>query len=550
MPSGELGFDKPYAIMKRLCSLNSALALSLLTILAVTGCKKEEAPPAATQKPGAMAPASAERTSFAQVTSQLDPGGSLYLYLSTEQWLAGVSGKVGAWRGVLGAIPDLKTEDRDNLNKAFNVVTNLIQKSGIEDVSGFGMSAIARETNFYHTKIVLHHYPGKGSGFLWNMFGQKPHALDGLNLLPATTAMATFSDLDAPMLWSVIQKQVAESGIPQAEEMLNKLPDSFEAATGLKWDKVVASLGGEFGFVVTLDDAKMISIPLPTDNGPLEIPEPGMMIVAKVKDEIIFNRIDEALTQNGGQQIIKTDKPGLKMRAWPLALPLPIQLRPSLALADGYLFIATSDALINEALAVKAGQHPGLKSTQEFLRLSKDVPAQGNSFSFVSQRFGHAVMKVQQQALQMTASAQGSQTAWLQSFLGSTKPALSYAVAANTDEGWLTVMNGNQHPAKLLAVSAVVPIGMISAIAIPNFVKARGTAQKNACISNLRQIDGAKAQWALENKKTDTDTPTRADLNPYLAKKQFPTCPAGGAYTINPMSKSPECSHEGHTLSD
>ena len=536
--------------MKRLYSLSSALALSLLTLLAVTGCKKEEAPPPTPQKPAGTAPASAERTSFTQVTSQLDPGGNLYVYLSTEQWLAGVSGKVGAWRGLLGAIPDLASDDRDNLNKAFDIVTNLIQKSGIEDVSGFGMSAIARETNFYHSKIILHHYPGKGSGFLWTMFGQKAHALDGLSLLPATTALATFSDLDAPMLWSVIQKQVAESGFPQAEEMLNKLPDSFEAATGLKWDKVIASLGGEFGFVVTLDDAKMINIPLPGESGPLEIPEPALLLVAKVKDDIIFNRIAEGLQQNGGEQIVKTDKPGLKMRTWPLALPLPIQLRPSVAVADGYLFIATTDALIQEVLAVKAGQHPGLKSTQEFLRLSKDVPAQGNSFSFVSQRFGQTVMKVQQQALQMTAWAAGSQTAWLQSFFGSTKPAVSYAVAANTDEGWLTVMNGNQHPAKLLAVSAVVPIGMISAIAIPNFVKARGTAQKNACISNLRQIDAAKQQWALENKKAENDTPTRADLKPYLAKKQFPVCPAGGAYTINPASKQPECSHEGHSLSE
>ena len=41
----------------------------------------------------------------------------------------------------------------------------------------------------------------------------------------------------------------------------------------------------------------------------------------------------------------------------------------------------------------------------------------------------------------------------IQSLLGSGKPAVSYAVAANTDEGWLAVANGNQHPAKLLAVS-------------------------------------------------------------------------------------------------
>jgi len=99
-----------------------------------------------------------------------------------------------------------------------------------------------------------------------------------------------------------------------------------------------------------------------------------------------------------------------------------------------------------------------------------------------------------------------------------------------------------------LSIALIPIIGMMAAIAIPNFVKARQTAQQNACINNLRQIDAAKKQWALENKKTDTDTPTREDLTPLLSNKQFPVCPAGGNYTINPVSQRPECSHEGHSL--
>jgi hypothetical protein len=54
----------------------------------------------------------------------------------------------------------------------------------------------------------------------------------------------------------------------------------------------------------------------------------------------------------------------------------------------------------------------------------------------------------------------------------------------------------------------------------------------------------------LDNKKTDADTPTPEDLKPYLNKKQFPVCPAGGTYSINPVSSRPECSHAGHRLSD
>jgi len=121
-------------------------------------------------------------------------------------------------------------------------------------------------------------------------------------------------------------------------------------------------------------------------------------------------------------------------------------------------------------------------------------------------------------------------------------------VAANTDEGWLAVANGNQHPAKLLAVSAVVPLGILSAIAIPNFVKARSTAQMNACINNLRQIDGAKMQWGLDKRKQDTDTPTAQDLAPYL-KVQL-VCPAGGVYTFRSVGEKPTCSIPTHQLPD
>jgi competence protein ComGC len=132
--------------------------------------------------------------------------------------------------------------------------------------------------------------------------------------------------------------------------------------------------------------------------------------------------------------------------------------------------------------------------------------------------------------------------------LSSGEAGYAYSAAANTEEGWLTVVNGNQHPAKWLLVSAAVPAGMLSAIAIPNFVKARGSAQKNGCISNLRQIDSAKQEWALEKKKTDTDTPSKTDLLPYLKSGKFLVCPEGGEYTINPVSMLPRCSISGHTL--
>jgi prepilin-type N-terminal cleavage/methylation domain-containing protein len=94
----------------------------------------------------------------------------------------------------------------------------------------------------------------------------------------------------------------------------------------------------------------------------------------------------------------------------------------------------------------------------------------------------------------------------------------------------------------------VAIIGLLAAIAIPNFVKARGTAQTNACINNLRQIDGAKEQWALENKKSAGSAVDTSGVSAYIKGQTTPICPAGGTYSYNVVDTSPACSIPGHTL--
>jgi prepilin-type N-terminal cleavage/methylation domain-containing protein len=99
----------------------------------------------------------------------------------------------------------------------------------------------------------------------------------------------------------------------------------------------------------------------------------------------------------------------------------------------------------------------------------------------------------------------------------------------------------------------VAIIGLLAAIAIPNFIKARATSQQNACINNLRQIDAAIQQWALENNQgagVTVPTPTTT-LAVYLgrgAAGQWPTCPSGGTYTVTDDSSKPTCSTPLHVL--
>ena len=95
----------------------------------------------------------------------------------------------------------------------------------------------------------------------------------------------------------------------------------------------------------------------------------------------------------------------------------------------------------------------------------------------------------------------------------------------------------------------VAIIGLLAAIAIPNFIKARQSSQKNACINNLRQIEGAKATWAVENKKTGSDVPGDGDLfGGTLYIREKPGCPANGTYTLNAVDTKAVCSVADHTL--
>jgi len=103
----------------------------------------------------------------------------------------------------------------------------------------------------------------------------------------------------------------------------------------------------------------------------------------------------------------------------------------------------------------------------------------------------------------------------------------------------------------------VAIIGLLAAIAIPNFIKARETARKNTCINNLRLIDGAIQQWALENGKNSTDRVSAimsTSLTQYLGRggtgkinggSSVPgsvNCPSTGTYSGTSVNAKPTCS--------
>jgi hypothetical protein len=452
-------------------SILVTLPLAVLALLC--GCHKQEEKPGVSPAAGpTTAIVSAEKTSFDQVTAKLDKGGNFYLYLSTEQALSGLSAKMTGVSNFIGSLPGVPGEKRHTISKVFDFANACLKDSGIEQISGVGMSSIAREPGFYYGKLIVHHYPGQNAGAIWSMFGKAPHPLQELDLLPETTVFATFSDLDVPLVWNGIQKHLEQLDIPAVTGSLQQWPGQFRKMTGLDFDKVLASLGGNYGIIFTLDEQKKISLPLP--GAAMEISSPGLAIVAKVNSDVIFNRVDELCKSN--PLVVRVDNPDLKMRTMTIPLPLPLDLRPSIARSGDYLLLASSDTLVQEILAVKAGKQKGFKSTAEFARLSQGIPEEGNNFSLVANQFMKSLMQLQQQALTNKGTMTAAQIESLQHAFQSGTNYGNYSVGANGSEGWVGCANGSQS-----IQSAILPlaagVGVAAGIAIPALIKAHHAAE-------------------------------------------------------------------------
>ncbi len=86
----------------------------------------------------------------------------------------------------------------------------------------------------------------------------------------------------------------------------------------------------------------------------------------------------------------------------------------------------------------------------------------------------------------------------------------------------------------------VLIIGILLAVAIPNFVKARNSSRGKSCVANLRQIDSAKEQYMMDNRTTTAPSAMTNLVPDYI--KSTPACPSGGTYTLGNATTAPSCS--------
>jgi|GEM_PF-4648223 len=128
----------------------------------------------------------------------------------------------------------------------------------------------------------------------------------------------------------------------------------------------------------------------------------------------------------------------------------------------------------------------------------------------------------------------------------------SYSLrVATSDASGLKPASADPDPFGLVQADEAERAANAQATVAADTADADDPAARNACINNLRLIDAAKQQWALEKGASPTNVPTWDDIRPYMRPSgdgSDPACPAGGSYTIGSVSNAPTCSIPGHVL--
>jgi len=390
-------------------------------------------------RPSGSSKAAGGKTSFDRVAARLDQGGDLFFFYSLERLVPFVDEVVRTLKEVVPGTARQK-EPMDQALKIFGQI-------GLGEIAAVGASSVPVDKDLFRTRMVVHHLPGKGQGLIWTLAGGENRDLDLLRRLPAAAALAGMFDLQAGKILDWLDAALPKD--PSGKPVLSQGLAEAEAK-GVPLKKMIASLEGPLGYVLTLNPEKKISFP--AGDQPVEFPEPELALAVSVKDSTLFDFLKGMIP---GAAF--SEKDGLR-RLQITAPPAPISLTPTI-LAKGSLVVAASTSALAETL-VEGKSASRLAETEAFRRLSRGLPLRGTGFYYLGPGLMRTAMEVLGRAAPPAKGASAPDIAALiRRFLPADLELL--AVAQNGPEGFVGLMN-HSVPLEKLILLQIVP-----ALAVP-----------------------------------------------------------------------------------
>ncbi|MCP3965443.1 MAG: hypothetical protein GY750_06635 [Lentisphaerae bacterium] len=422
-----------------------------------------------------------EQTSFHAVTSQLDAGGTLYFYISSKSFIQAMENHYELLKKLISQDLQLAPAERQNAFQILKFVRNICHNSGLGVVDGAGVSAIKISKDLYRTRMYIHRKTSDGDGIIWSLMGMKSEKLELLKSIPADTVYCDGLVFKPYLFWKWLKDQNVDAKSVVVAGRLRKI-DEFFKVRQVDLDRFLQCFEGHFGFVITADFKKRMTLPLLAGG---DVQQLDFALYMKVKDHYAFRAMSRLIPQFA----VKAKNEGVISLGLPPLLP---HLKPVVVQRDNYLFIATNEYTVDKIVNTMKGKNPRLVDKEDYKSLLKSMPEDGNGFEFFSRRFITIFGDIFRRAL--THRMAGNLIGDLEKSFS-----LDYlAIWQVTDHGILMTMNTNMDPAALLIFKTMImPAGFNIGMLLPTLLKEHDRRRSIQQVSNLRETGMALKMYAM-----------------------------------------------------
>ncbi len=457
----------------------------------------------------------ARETSYGTVAKYLNPGGTFYLYLSTDEWAVKLDRLAGALEGMV--MPSLKGTRADAARAGFEILHRFIMECGLAELEGIGLSSVPIAGNLHHNRIIMQRTADDAGGIYWEMFGGENTEFALLDRAPANTALAFRMICRVKPLWNWVTTAVRESGsAPLIAGFERFLQQSH--ARGIPIDDWINSLGYRIALVITVDPETRIPLPPRPNQERIELPGIAIALLLEVRDDTLFEFVEAKLGAKPGLQRI--DTASLRARVIPAPLPPPVQ--PTIARFDDYFVLSSSLELVRTLAQGKGG----LRETQAFQKLAANLPKTGTGFSYVGPAFGQTIAEIMQTVTMAPKRGPAAMAGAMQKLFAGMTSQTACGVSLATPDGLLTLSNTNfDYGQTLVAQATVFPLAVGAGMLLPALQQASANARRTMDMSNLKQIGVALHTFAAEHDGNFPDDLGALMENNYVTAGKVFICP-------------------------
>jgi hypothetical protein len=454
---------------------------------------------------------------FYATTQYLDQGGDVFVFLRTEQILDKLPPFIEELSKLLqDAAANDPQGDPAQVAQWTKVVADAMDRTGIPHLRGFGLSVAQVKDGVSRTNTVLYSGERTKPGLLWDLAGnQPPRPLEALEILPATTIIASFSDFEIAQIWNYVKRTIDQLPEEQKAQISTQI-DMAPMMLGVSIDELTAMMGKHVGFLVTADPSATMNVPM--DGSTLAIPELAAAILFRVPDDKLYDFLNTKLDGMGGPKPLQNiSEQGLRMRVADVP-ETGFPLRPALARFGNYVAIVTHEKLARQLARVGPENPPLLRDDPAFESLASLDSREVNSLAYMSPRAGEIIRKFQTAALEKEDTSQlppalrkkiEDMYSWFQQDF-------HYQVGRLQSDGWVTHAYSDRGGETVVAAAAVAPTALMAAIAVPSFLRARARSQATTQENDLRFIDSAIDQFAIEHNLPVGTPVSPSQFTPYL----------------------------------